>query len=223
MKILVLGDIHGSRNWKEILDNSDYNHVIFLGDYLDPYSDMDNDDLLSNFIDIIGFKIRKPNDVTLILGNHDLHYLSLQIMPCSRYNKGIAKSAHEIFNKHIDLFKYAFQYKNVVFTHAGISNEWFNKSYKGNPNANIAEQLNNSTKEQMDVLCQVGKYRGGNPNVTGGIFWADKRELFEPLYGYTQVVGHSRVPEIIIQKGFHNNDIIFCDCLHNKRYLTLLL
>ena len=73
----------------------------------------------------------------------------------------------------------------------------------------------------MNILCQAGKYRGGDS--IGGIFWADKRELIEPLYGYTQIVGHSRVPEITIQKGNNDNDIIFCDCLHNYRYLKLLL
>ena len=222
-KYIVIGDVHGSKYWKEIISNSDYNHIVFLGDYLDPYSNIENNDLIENFIQIIKLKIDNPNDVTLILGNHDLHYFSSHVKPCSRYNKDIAPFVCDIFNKHVDLFQYAFQYNNVIFTHAGISNEWFLSFFKGNPKINIAEQLNKSTDEQMHILCQAGKYRGGDLESIGGIFWADRRELTEPLYGYTQIVGHSRVPEIIIQKGEHNNDIIFCDCLHKKRYLSLLL
>ena len=35
-KILVIGDVHGTKNW-ERFDFSKYNKVIFLGDYFDTW------------------------------------------------------------------------------------------------------------------------------------------------------------------------------------------
>ena len=48
----------------------------------------------------------------------------------------------------------------------------------------------------------------------------DFSELYEPLSGYTQVVGHNRVSDI---REHTNNGgrVIFCDCLFNEKYLKL--
>ena len=115
---------------------------------------------------------------------------------------------------------YAFQVENCIFTHAGISEKWFLDDFKGNPNKNIAEQLNNPLPEQIEAICRCGEARGGFKNAKGGIFWADFSELYEPLSGYTQVVGHNRVDDICEHTN-NGGRIIFCDCLYNEKYLKL--
>lgn len=51
--------------------------TIFLGDYLDPYTYYDGilpSEALEEFNDILHFKKQNSDRVTLLLGNHDVHY-----------------------------------------------------------------------------------------------------------------------------------------------------
>ena len=80
--------------------------------------------------------------------------------------------------------------------------------------------LNFSTPEQELSLCRCGEARGGEPDAFGGIFWADVSELYEPLPGYTQVVGHNRVNDVCDHAN-NGGRIIFCDCLFYEKYLKL--
>ena len=89
MNILIVPDVHGRTFWrraKELVKN--YQKIIFLGDYLDPYSyeGINPDMAFIEFLDIIEFKKKYPKKVTLLLGNHDLHYLSPYFIPSSRRN-----------------------------------------------------------------------------------------------------------------------------------------
>ncbi|MDR1882871.1 MAG: metallophosphoesterase [Prevotella sp.] len=217
---IAIGDIHGLTYWKEVVGNNPDCLYVFLGDYLDPYEDIDYNALIDNLKEIIQLKKDHPDDVILLLGNHDLHYFTTDIAPGSRFVFDIAEDVSKLFLDNIHLFQYAYQKENCVFTHAGIAHRWFVNDFKGDLERNIADQLNNPSPKQVEALCRCGFYRGGAFNDIGGIFWADKRELYEPLKGYTQIVGHNRVKDIID----HTNDggrIIFCDCLFNKHYLKI--
>ena len=35
--ILIIPDVHGRTFWKEPVKNEEFDHIVFLGDYLDPY------------------------------------------------------------------------------------------------------------------------------------------------------------------------------------------
>jgi hypothetical protein len=217
---VVIGDVHGLTYWKEVVVRNPNCRYVFLGDYLDPYEDIDGNALIDNLKEIIQLKKDHPDDVILLLGNHDLHYFSADIYPSSRFAYEIAKDASKLFLANVRLFQYAYQEESCVFTHAGIAHQWFVNDFKGDLKSNIADQLNNPSPEQIDALCRCGFYRGGAIYDIGGIFWADKKELDKPLKGYTQIVGHNRVEEITD----HTNDggrIIFCDCLFNGHYLRI--
>jgi hypothetical protein len=137
----------------------------------------------------------------------------------TRWNAGIAKEAAGLFADNRELFQYAHQESNYIFTHAGMAHKWFTDYFKGDAHKNIAAQLNNPTPEQEKYLFACGEARGGLYEY-GGIFWADIEDLCEPLQGFTQIVGHNRVPgikDIIVNGG----RIIFCDCLFNKHYLKI--
>jgi hypothetical protein len=218
--IIIIGDVHGSSYWKKIINEQSDCRYIFLGDYLDPYEEIDDNTLLKNLQDIIHFKKQHPDEVILLLGNHDLHYFVEESMLSARFNCALAPEISEIFLENYHLFKFAHQENNCLFTHAGVIHSWFVDDFKGDLTKNIADQLNNPTPEQLESLFQCGSYRGGKENKVGGIFWADIRELRDPLRGYTQIVGHNRVNDIL---DYTNNGgrIIFCDCLFNEHFLKI--
>lgn len=219
--IIVIGDLHGLDVWKDIVDNHPDCRFVFLGDYLDPYEYIPHENLMDNLYDIISLKRNRPDDVILLLGNHDLHYFSSDARISSRFDCQIADKVSRIFIENFHLFQYAFQEGSRIFTHAGISNEWFEKDFKGDVTFPIAEQLNHPADWQIEALCRVGQQRGGKSGDIGGIFWADKDELNDPLHGFTQIVGHNRVKEITERSGRNNNKIVFCDCLWNDIYLLI--
>ena len=65
-KVVVIGDIHASKIWKDILQQeTDCDKVIFLGDYFDTYEEaVDHyNECLSNEIEYHEDKIRDINDL----------------------------------------------------------------------------------------------------------------------------------------------------------------
>lgn len=57
-KILIIPDVHGRTFWKKALDTGEYEKVIFLGDYVDPYEfdGITSEVALDNFKSIIAYK-----------------------------------------------------------------------------------------------------------------------------------------------------------------------
>jgi hypothetical protein len=216
---IVIGDVHGLTYWKEAVDDNPDCRYLFLGDYLDPYEYISPQKLIDNLKDIIRLKQEQPQDVVLLLGNHDLHYMTEKIAQSTRWDFDIADEVAELFADNRDLFQYACQDDSCIFTHAGMSHKWFTDYFKGDIHRNIAEQLNNPTPEQERYLYACGTARGGFDEC-GGIFWADIEELYKPLQGFTQIVGHNRVPDIK-DVTVNGGRIIFCDCLFRKHYLKI--
>ena len=94
-KRIIIGDIHGNKEWKQIVKrHDDADEFIFVGDYLDPYRKgkrqvEDLQKCAENFKKIINFKAENRDRVTLLLGNHDYHYLPnvSAFETCSRYDR----------------------------------------------------------------------------------------------------------------------------------------
>ena len=100
----------------------------------------------------------------------------------------IASARPEEQRKLYELFQYAYQQGNRIFTHAGIQHSWFVDDFKGDLTQPIAHQLNNPESVQFNAMLRLGHARGGRIGKIGGIFWADISELTDPLHGYTQIV-----------------------------------
>ena len=199
---IAIGDVHGLDLWRDVVEAHPECGVVFLGDYLDPYGYVHKGKLLDNLRAIMQLKRDRPEDVVLLLGNHDLHYFCDEACVGTRFDMEIAADEY-------------------LFTHAGMSQEWFDNDFCGDAARQIADQLNNPAADQVPALLRVGYARGGRACDTGGIFWADKSELEEPLYGFTQIVGHNRVAEVTEHTGPGGGKIVFCDCLHNGLYLYI--
>ena len=221
--IVVIGDVHGLTCWKEIVKCHRGSIFVFIGDYCDPYEDIEPNELIKNFRSIIQFKKKHPTDVILLLGNHDMHYTSDDSVICTRYDERMVTRMKRIFIKNRDLFLYSWQCGSMLFTHAGVNDQWFREDFRGQLSGKraVAYQLNHPSKKQFAAMKQVGFWRGGDYEY-GGIFWADICETAKnPLEGYHQFVGHSRVDNI---KKITINDktsITYCDCLYNNHYLVI--
>ena len=74
-KLVAIGDIHGSSNWKKVVQKEDLNTtILFVGDYFDSFF-IPPADQIKNFKEIVKLKLANPESVILIVGNHELHYL----------------------------------------------------------------------------------------------------------------------------------------------------
>ena len=136
-QIIIIPDVHGREFWKPIVEkhkNSKDTLIVFLGDYLDPYTTIDGiseSEAVINFIDIINEAASADNIITL-LGNHDLHYFP-QLLYSTYGCRRIESAKHEIckiFDDNIDLFRVAYETRingrKYLFTHAGVLPGWLN-------------------------------------------------------------------------------------------------
>ena len=218
-RIIVIGDIHGESTWMDIVEKHPGCKYIFLGDYCDPYRyDLSDEDVIANLCSIIEFKKQNKDDIVLLLGNHDIQYVYHEAERCSRRMELAETRISELLKSNISLFKWGEKVGRVIFTHAGISQSWFRFASEKADKSDIIKFITDPQNKEVAFAC--GYARGGFAPF-GGFFWADKRELTEPLEEYIQVVGHSRVPEIMLRKIDEDTVIFFCDCLRFGKYLTI--
>ena len=212
MKTLIIPDVHGREFWKKYI-NEEYDHIIFLGDYLDPYlGESTPEKSIEIFKEIIELKNKNPDLVTLLLGNHDLPYYSIEyaksLSYLCRHDYENKEEIANIFETNKEKFQIAWQCENsklgkVLFTHAGVTNTF--KEICGLD----SEQINNfffnentSNIPNIVGLATVSWYRGGY-NTSGSPVWADVREHINyPVTEVFQIFGHTYSKEAIILENF---------------------
>lgn len=194
-KILIVPDVHGRTFWHramELVDQVD--QIVFLGDYLDPYphEGISFDEAFEEFNKILEFKKEYPDRVTLLVGNHDMHYIINEFMNCSRRNVAMQDQLHELYNANLDLFKLIYTEDDWMFSHAGVYKNWMEKYEFTLDDLNLQNFLNS----QWPALEDLSWYRGGD-NSVGSCIWADIRESvnYGLIPNYKQVVGHTQLNE----------------------------
>ncbi len=216
LKSYIIPDIHGRDFWKPIMDNKDDN-IIFLGDYVDPYpyEGYTNKDAFNCLNEIIEFKKSNPNRVTLLIGNHDFHYICNNNSG-SRYSIEYAPLYKKLYNDNKNLFEIAkfeyFNLKPILFTHAGIDYIWWDEhkeyidSLKMNNNYEfILKQMFN---DKQSYFSEIGPTRWGM-NIAGSPIWSDCTDDNFIKYDkdLIQIVGHTQLRSQI----YHNKDTnVFC-------------
>lgn len=230
----VIPDLHGHDTWKKFVnENMHLDKFIFLGDYVDNRNGS-NESIWNNLADIIEFKKSYPDKVELLIGNHDIQYIFDGKFQYTGYRPHALQGLKILFGDNKHLFKMAYQYKNYLFTHAGVSNKWyefhkqefldFNNKYLGGV-FRLSDTFNAMYEtNQRDVLFEISNARTKNKieGRYGGILWADISETREDyLDGYHQIVGHTFVNQIT-KLNYKDSSITYTDCLGSKEeFLTL--
>ena len=219
-EIIVIGDVHGEQSWKKIREKHSGGKFVFLGDYCDPYDcGIVEEDVIENLRQIIEFKKEAPDKVVLLLGNHDIQYIYDEADFCSRYMHSVAYEIGSLFKENISLFEKVYNFGNILFTHAGITEEWYRTAFPDFEYSDAVSAINECRDTKTLFACGLARW---GKELYGGIFWADRREFENPLYGWIQVAGHSKVPDILLkQTGDKEQGIIFCDCLMHGKYLSI--
>ena len=231
MKILVIPDVHGRKFWrKAIADNvNQVEKIIFLGDYLDPYpreikenpdlmecADFyDSKGLLTMLNDIVSLKKNEPDKYILLTGNHSDSYIWPKFHAAKRTDYRHWKDYHKFFSQNLNLFNLVWVEDNVIFSHAGILEEWA-KIYcvqQGHDFVSVmdtAKVLHYQPLKYDSTLGHISYHRDGD-YFHGSCEWADIREHIDhyqseaqekivPLgeEGIFQVFGHSQIRKPLI-------------------------
>lgn len=239
--ILIIPDVHGREFWKEAKDYP--GKIVFLGDYLDPYTypeGITTEQALENFEEILEFAKSRDN-VTLLVGNHDLGYfLSYLICNCRTDGKNYWKIS-EMFIDNADLFDLAYcaehNGEKILLTHASVHREWLDLfEFKSEDPEEICEFLNNEfnkAKESskngklnrrdkiVSLFAECSRARGGWSNV-GSCVWADCHEWDEfamfgddNYFSFYQIFGHTQLDKEYPLIGKH------CACIDTKECYKL--
>lgn len=201
--LLIIPDVHGRKFWRKALEEKQHKHVIFLGDYVDPYPQegIHPDGAYQELVDIIAYARENKETTTLLLGNHDMHYKSdlfSRLAMGTRYDYYWQDQLGPLFNDNDDLFQLAYEadYEDThcLFTHAGVSSVWYegNKNKVGELNAENLNQLQKDN-DGIRAISDVGYMRGGFARA-GGILWADFKEVNDapPIKEGYQIFGHTQ-------------------------------
>lgn len=239
-KFLIIGDIHGRDDWREIVNGAlpSFMPIIFLGDYVDSF-DISAAEQKYNLKEIIALKEKYPDRIKLLIGNHDWAYIYDQPR-ISGFQHNHWYDIKEIFKNKLDLFDVAYGYTNLktrkytLFTHAGLTYEFYKRNILPRINGEMGEEyqlkrVDNNTDLHVIlnklkgnvILWAVGPMRGGSGNP--GPLWADYLELIEDAYpDINQVVGHTASGTV---NTYQNGEdlIVKVDGWYNKKLAHITL
>lgn len=237
MKVLIIPDIHSRNFWREAVCNNvgKVDKVVFLGDYLDPYEDEieenpdsieckyfgDVESNLKMLNDIVSLKKSVPDKYILLTGNHTSSYIWETFSEASRTDFKHYQEYHNFFQENLDLFNLVLVEDDVIFSHAGITEDWSNKvwenmEYPSNEIPSILEiaimfqdtPLKDFDANYISLISDISFYRGGLSKC-GSCEWADIREhnIYSGEYGlkykeydYFQIFGHTQLKSPLITK-----------------------
>ncbi|MBO7561925.1 MAG: metallophosphoesterase [Bacteroidales bacterium] len=214
-EMIIIPDVHGRKFWREAVKGHESQKIVFLGDYVDPYSfdRIGGNQAYAEMMDIIAFKKEHLDNVTLLLGNHDLGYLDENICTC-RHDYYREDDICKALLENLDLFDLVHivrkDGRKVLLSHAGIAEAWVKKhwelltgdgGFKDEAGVEAFEPLalnrllhdEASRPALFAALAEVSRHRGGLDEV-GSPVWADVDEYLygEPLLdGYLHLFGHS--------------------------------
>lgn len=213
IKRLHIGDIHMHDSWKKIVENEDWDEVIFYGDYVDSFS-IKPEKGAKNLEEILNFKRENPDKVILLWGNHDHSYLFGEM--CSGYNPYGAQLYIPLLRKAFEeeLFHLYYIFDDVICSHAGVTQYWLQKVAE----KEMIEDLSwddviqkKAGYPKINILnwnCIMG-YNGYGDTISNSLIWTRPKSLLENKLGkYRQIVGHTHFKEPYTKDGIYFNDMM---------------
>jgi hypothetical protein len=201
MKIIAIGDIHGRDFWRRFI-HEPADQLVFVGDYFDPYDvHISPEEEIRNFKAIVALKRERPDQIKLLIGNHDYHYLNGVGQQYSRYNELAAESFTRVLEDSIDVLQICYVYKDLVFNHAGLTKTWCGNN--GIDLNNLEQSISlkfASDRKSFGFVRGIGDTDGSD--VRQSPIWVRPRQLLvDKLDGFKQVVGHTKQPSHRIRSG----------------------
>lgn len=209
----LIPDVHGRPFWRDAVRDMQDVPVIFLGDYLDPYPQdgVTWRDAWREFKDIVALKKAHPDRVTLLLGNHDVHYLPGYpfFERSSRYDDLHAVKIRRLFLDNIALFDLAAAVpredgRPFLLTHAGVRKAWISEFW---------HTLHHESDSVRDFLIGLSDGEGSASRVAGllnGALHSPDPELFKFLMRALSSIPRSR-------GGRGAGSCVWCDMGDMKR------
>lgn len=205
MRTLVLGDIHGHDSWKAIVENEEYDNVVFLGDYLDAFR-LKPEDIADNLLDIIKFKEKLGDKCRICYGNHDHSYWNDE--RCSGYNW---HGRHLYMPLLEDMFKenmidLVYIQDDIIFSHAGVSDYWLKKVTM----LDSVDEINfdSVTLDSLNWNMLTG-YDGYGNTISQSPIWIRPQSLLKSkVDNYRQIVGHTNMGMPVEEQGLYFNDLL---------------
>jgi predicted MPP superfamily phosphohydrolase len=232
-KIAVIGDIHGTTKFLECYKNiqkndSDVDKIIVLGDWFDPYIDIDLDTMIDRYNEFV--KIWKSDDrIISILGNHDIagyiiygDYTSRTL----RFHK-MKQRITDVIEPNLSESYLTYKVGDYIFSHAGVSQDWLNDISQYTTHNYVDDIMNCKkgwTEDELSDICTFYPYdfgRYGN-NIHQSCVWIRPQSLYEcAIDGYNQVVAHTKVKEITKISLKNGKDVWLVDDEQKPNYLIL--
>lgn len=187
-KLLIIGDVHGTKNW-ERFDFEKYDKTIFLGDYFDEFHNNWNEcNQIDNLFEILSLQKINQDKFIVLYGNHEHHYLvSGEEYSGKQYNK--QWDIHEFLFQHRKEFRIAYQLKDYIFSHAGLSSRWM-EIMKIESVDKLNSCLWNGAENILSFYPWDSSMCGRHPFQSP--IWIRPQALCEvPWRNYNQVVGHT--------------------------------
>ena len=208
MKLLIIPDIHGRDFWIEPCTHVDeFDKVIFLGDYHDPYTwEVSQDTSRHRLRDsLLPFVKEYKDKVVCLFGNHDGNYLVGDMADRVDYwHKREIRDYMQQMN-----IKLVHQEGKYLFSHSGVLPDWL----KAN---DLSMYDLTNMPPNHPALMQVSPFRGGWSEA-GSCVWGDIREYAtkEHIPNIYQIFGHTQLKEnAIIEKDWA--------CLDCRKAFTLI-
>lgn len=195
MKLLIIPDVHGRDFWEEPCSHIDeFDKVIFLGDYHDPYlTQVSRDKSRHQLRDkLVPFVKEHQDKVVCLMGNHDGNYIIGEM--ADRFDRYHQKEIRQYINA-MNL-KLAHQEGNYLFTHSGVLPAWLDDC-----GITLDDVLAGNVPNE--ALMMVSPMRGGYGSY-GSCIWGDVREYAraKKLEGIYQIFGHTQMEHEVITQEF---------------------
>lgn len=233
MKIATIGDIHGTTKflecYKNIQENDpDVDKIIVLGDWFDPYDDIDLDTMIERYNEFV--KIWKSDDrIISILGNHDIAGYIIANDCTSRtirFGK-LAQKITDVIEPNLSESYLTYKVGDYMFSHAGVSQEWLN-DISGFSKGNYANDIINCKKgwtpDELSDICMFYPFdwSGCGEHARQSCVWIRPHALiYNAIEGYHQVVAHTRLEKISKVSLKNGKDLWIVDDNQKPNYLIL--
>lgn len=202
MTLIALGDTHGRTNWEQIVATTEFDTVVFIGDYFDTHEEVSPRQQISNFEAIIAYKRASKDKVVLLFGNHDYHYIRPAEEAYSGFQDDYAPQIGQLLHDALkaDLMQMCYLHDTYLFSHAGVTQTWLTAvGYTGGEPLDSFINALFRTRPQAFRFTYGPNFSPYGDDVCQTPIWVRPESLKrDAVSGYRQVVGHTPQQSLII-------------------------